>query len=80
MNIMRNRTKFFIAGLAAGTLGVLFGLVGNADYADEKKETAHYCEMVRGGHWPDYRGWFDRYCGEAMPVLKPSQSARKRSA
>ena len=39
----------------AAALLAAFGLVGAMDYHDEQREQAHYCEMVKSGHWPDYR-------------------------
>lgn len=70
---MRNRTKVLIAGMMMVTLGVLFGLAGRNDYDDAQKETAHYCDMVRGGFWPDFKGWYQRVCN-------PLQSAKKSKA
>ena len=40
----------------------LFGLAGAMDYEDQQAEQAHYCEMVREGLWPDYRGTYRREC------------------
>ena len=40
----------------------LFGLVGAMDYEDAQAEEANYCEMVKAGHWPDYRGTYRAEC------------------
>ena len=50
--------------IPVGFLVVLavFGFVGHMDYEDEKVAQAQYCEMVKGGHWPDYRGTYRREC------------------
>lgn len=32
-----------------------FGIVGQMDYEDAIAEEHRYCEMVRGGHWPEYK-------------------------
>lgn len=48
----------------------LFGLVGAMDYEDQQAEQERYCEMVRGGLWPDYQGTYRREC------LRPKTSPR----
>lgn len=63
--------------LALVILACIFGYMGHMQHEDEQKETAHYCDMVRGGHWPDFKGWYQRVCPAAV---KPSQSARNRRA
>ena len=40
----------------------LFGLAGAMDYEDAKAEEANYCEMVKAGLWPDFRGTYRREC------------------
>lgn len=40
----------------------LFGLVGAMDYEDQQAEQENYCEMVREGLWPDYRGTYRAEC------------------
>ena len=40
----------------------LFGLAGAMDYEDQQAEQEHYCEMVREGLWPDYRGTYRAEC------------------
>lgn len=48
----------------------LFGLAGAMDYEDQQAEQEHYCEMVKGGYWPDYQGTYRREC------LRPSPGPR----
>jgi len=36
------------------TVVSILGFVGQADYQDELKAQAHYCEMVSEGHWPAF--------------------------
>ena len=40
----------------------LFGLAGAMDYEDQQAEQEHYCEMVKGGYWPDYHGTYRSEC------------------
>ena len=40
----------------------LFGLAGAMDYEDQQAEQENYCEMVREGLWPDYRGTYRAEC------------------
>lgn len=40
----------------------LFGLAGAMDYEDQQAEQEHYCEMVKGGYWPDYHGTYQSEC------------------
>lgn len=48
----------------------LFGLVGQMDYDDAVDQQAQYCEMVKAGHWPDYRGTYRAEC-------RPPKSVRR---
>lgn len=41
---------------------VAFGFVGQMDYEDAQAQEAHYCDMVKAGHWPDYQGTYRREC------------------
>ncbi len=36
-------------------LVTLLGMVGGMAMRDEKAAEENYCEMVKGGHWPDYK-------------------------
>jgi hypothetical protein len=40
----------------------LFGLAGTMDYEDQQAEQAHYCDMVKAGHWPDFQGTYQSEC------------------
>lgn len=31
-------------------------IVGGMDSRDSESEFTHYCNMVMGGYWPDYKG------------------------
>lgn len=33
---------------------LLLGIVGRMDVEDEIRSAVFYCDMVEGGHWPDY--------------------------
>ena len=44
------RIFLFLALLAAA------GIVGRLDFEDEQIEHAHYCEMVKDGYWPAFKG------------------------
>lgn len=48
--------------IVALVLLALFGIVGAIDYEDAKAEEERYCEMVKAGHWPDYRRAFLSEC------------------
>ena len=47
----------------------LFGVVGAMAAKDAQVEQAHYCEMVKAGHWPDYRGAYRHEC--RSPISGP---------
>ena len=34
---------------------VAFGIVGQMDYEDAIEQDKHYCDMVREGHWPNFK-------------------------
>lgn len=40
--------------LIAASLLAAFGLIGNADYEDEKAQEELYCDMTEAGHWGAY--------------------------
>ena len=42
---------------AAVVLGVfaIIAFVNGESYEDEIAEQKHYCKMVNGGHWPNYK-------------------------
>lgn len=39
-------------------------IVGKFDLIDEENETRIYCDMVKDGVWPDYKGIYEKECGE----------------
>jgi len=43
-------------------LVLLLALVSNMDYEDEKAEEISYCESVKNGVWPDYKGIYADVC------------------
>jgi len=36
-----------------------FGIVGHMDYEDAIAQDQHYCDMVREGHWPNFKPEID---------------------
>lgn len=49
-----------IQTIAAGIFIVLaFGIVGQMDYEDAIEQDRHYCDMVRDGHWPNFKPEID---------------------
>lgn len=38
---------------------VAFGIVGQMDYEDAIEQDKHYCDMVREGHWPNFKPEID---------------------
>jgi hypothetical protein len=47
------------------TIGVIafiflaFGIAGHMDYEDAIQQDLHYCDMVREGHWPNFKPEID---------------------
>lgn len=39
--------------LTALVMLALFGIVGELDLQAAEADRAHYCEMVKAGHWPN---------------------------
>lgn len=39
-----------------GALIIALGFAGASDVESELIEARHYCDMVTGGYWPDYKG------------------------
>lgn len=54
-------SRYRMAAILAA-LVLLLGLMGHMDYEDAKAEEANYCEMVKAGLWPDYRGTYRDEC------------------
>ena len=46
----------------AAILLALFGLVSAMDYEDQEAERQRYCEMVKTGYWPDFKGAYLEEC------------------
>ena len=44
------------------TLFAAFGIVGGMNYEDAKQEEISYCENVKSGQWPDYKGTYAKVC------------------
>lgn len=38
------------------------GTVSNMTYNDQVDEQNKYCEMVRSGSWPDFKGLYEEMC------------------
>ena len=55
------KTKLLILTIAA------LALAGCDDYEAEVAEAKHYCEMVKAGHWPDYKKQA-QHCGEVIKL------------
>ena len=49
-------------GILTIGLIVCFGIVSQMDADDADNEQTHYCEMVTGGYWPDFKDIFDEVC------------------
>ena len=50
----QTETTMIRAILATTAFILVFGLVGNADLEEAKRQADHYTTMVCEGHWPDY--------------------------
>jgi len=51
---MKNQTARQL--LAAILMALILGVVGSMTMDDEQKEQDHYCQMVKEGLWPEFRG------------------------
>lgn len=49
------------------------GVVGNMDYEDALMEEDHYCEMVKTGAWPPYKGGCTKVTGSEAYLEKSSK-------
>lgn len=56
---MTTRLEAFALGIA---LFIIMGVVGRWDFQAQQADQAHYCEMVKAGHWPDYQGTYRSEC------------------
>ena len=48
--------------LIAAAVFVVVGLVGRMDFDNEVREQIAYCENVKAGVWPDYKGTYKTEC------------------
>lgn len=48
--------------IAAIVLVAGFAIAGTMGYADAQRERDMYCDLVRAGLWPDYRGTYESEC------------------
>ena len=51
---MKNETQRQL--LAAILMALILGVVGSMTMDDEQKEQDQYCQMVKEGLWPEFRG------------------------
>ena len=49
-------------------LAGLFLAASHLAYQDAIEAKRHYCEMVRSGAWPDYRGEYQNICSDPRNV------------
>jgi len=47
-----------------------FGIVGGMDYKDEQAQQALYCDNVKSGVWPDYKGTYVSECEKTHGLKK----------
>ena len=52
----------------AACLLFALGIAGKADAIDAEQAAALYCDMVKAGAWPDYKGIYDALCLPAVVV------------
>lgn len=50
----------FWQGILAVILLVV--LLGHQDAAEADRQDQEYCDMVRSGHWPDFKGTYSGAC------------------
>jgi hypothetical protein len=43
---------------------VIWIAVSTMDYNDAQRAEIEYCQHVRDGLWPDYKGTYDKVCQE----------------
>lgn len=60
--------RILMFGLLLSLIIIIFATVGQMDYEDEVRDTAHYCDMVAEGTWPDYNNIYDQ-CDKAYNAL-----------
>lgn len=53
-NAKMNQTKKHL--IAAILIAIFWGVLGSMFVEDEQKEQDQYCQMVKEGLWPEFRG------------------------
>ena len=48
------------------TVLLLWIIASTMSYDDATREQAEYCQHVRDGLWPDYKGTYDKVCEEEL--------------
>jgi len=59
---MSDKIKGLFALLALLAFILLMVVVGQMDYEDEQAQAALYCDNVRTGVWPDFKGTYEKHC------------------
>ncbi len=54
----------YSAMAAITTALVIWIAVSTMDYNDAQRAEIEYCQHVRDGLWPDYKGTYDKVCKE----------------
>ena len=53
--------------LAAIVTALLLWIIASTmDYNDSQRAEIEYCQHVRDGLWPDYKGTYDKVCEEEL--------------
>ena len=56
----------YSAMAAITTALVIWIAVSTMDYDDAQRAEIEYCQHVRDGLWPDYKGIYDKVCEEEL--------------
>jgi len=59
---MNRSQKRLTAFLVLALIAIIYAIAGQLSYNDAIRERGTYCQMVREGAWPDYRGTYRREC------------------
>ena len=54
-----------IAALLVAVLAI-WAIVSTMDYNDAQRAEIEYCQHVRDGLWPDFKGIYDTVCEEEL--------------
>jgi len=52
----------FVISLICGIFIALLSIVGHFDYDDKKRDELIYCNNVKSGVWPDFKGISKEVC------------------